>query len=563
VVSIKGIQAIQDHLHELAQAAFPKQAAQWRDRLGKELASSLLKDRNVNVLRTEAHLFFVIHNFGEGLDDLQWSLLLPVQSYKDFCTSFLTPTEQRSRTKEGQGVEAIRTTALMQEETPVYLVDLGEYVAICSDLEPARNYGGKYTRGSTQALGPTLAETFLKADVAVYINAEMLLQRYANELRALKGFLDFALQQAEQEIPGLDPAERELIKKVMPALFQALEDSRALVVGLEFGGKGVQLSMHIRFGENTASSRVLAREQGLAWTEWGQLPAGMQVYFAYSAQGEIGKLLAQAIQDFRAADNDPAGQRLVRMHLEDLRSAGLQVLRGAWTFPRHGITVARYRDPEKALRALVKIHKALEAGGHTEGQPLKTRPGIREEAEQHRGFTFTEIRLHFDLDKLLEDFPDDQREVARDIFRRIMPERATMWVGLIEKDKQKLLVQLWGNNWDDARQLLDRFLDGKETLASRPEFALLRERLANNSSGNLVDLRALTPIILNFFELWRLDQNHLPLPQKLKTLSAGAPTYTTLTYRCQEDVFSFNLYCSADAIGIIAQFMEPLLKNID
>ena len=563
VVAIKGIQAIQDHFHEFAQAAFPKQATRWRDQLGKELASSLLKDRSMRALKPEARIYFVIHNFGEELDDFQWSLLLPVQSYKDFCTSFLTPTEQRARTKEGAGIEAVRTTVLMPEETTVFLSDLGEYVAICSELEVARKYGGKYIRGSTQALGPKLTEAFLKADLAVYVNAERLVQRYAEELRALKGLLDFALQQVEQEIPQLDPAERDLIKKMIPALFQALEDSQALVLGLEFGAKGVQLNMHVRFGENTPSSRVLAREKGLPWSEWEQLPAGMPIYFALSTGGELGKLFAHLTQNFRAADEDPTGQRLVKMHQEDIEAAGLQMLRGCWSMPLRGLTIARYRDPDKALRAYVKLHKALEAGAHAHGQPLKTRPGIREAAEQHRGFTFTEIRLHFDWEKLLENIDTDQQEIARDILRRMVPERTTMWVGVVEKDKQKELVELWANNWDDARQLLDRFLDGKETLATRPEFALMREQLASSGSGNLFDLRAMIPFALDFIELMKLDNNQLPSLKKTQLLRAGPPAYTALVYHCQEEVFTLQLYCTPESIAIVSQFLEPLLKSID
>ncbi len=566
VVSLRGIKTIEDHIHELAMAAFPKQAPPWRERISKRLATDLLKDRKVSVLRPEARSYLVIHDFGEEFSDPTWSLLLPVQSYKEFCTSFLTPTEQRTRTHEGPGVEAIRTTALAalgEEEIPVYLVDLGEYVAICSELKQARNYRGQYTRASTRALGPILTETYLQADVALYINTESLVQRYANELRAMKALLDFVLQQAEQEIPGLDQAERELMKKAIPALFQAIDDSRAVVLGLECGAKGVQCNLHIRFGENTASSRVLAHEKGLATSEWTHLPAGMQWYYAQSIQGEIGKLLVQTMQDYRAADNDSQGQKLAQLHLNDLRAAGLQVVRGAMNFPGYGLTVARYRDPEKAGRAFVKLHKVLGAGGHVQGLRLKTPPGVREGAEQHRGFTFTEIRLHFDWDEMLEEFPEAQRDVARDILRRIVPERVSVWVGLVEKNQQKELVELWASNWEQARKLLDSFLDGKETLGNRTGFAAVRDRLVDSSSMNILDLNALTPVVLNFLELIRLEQDLPPLPHKPERLDANTPAFVFVNYRCQEEVFTLQLYSTPEAVAILAHFVESILKNAD
>jgi hypothetical protein len=563
VVSLKGIKAIDEHIHELATAAFPKQAAQWRDRLWKGLAVDLPKDRKSSALRPDARLYLVIHDLGEEFSNPEWSLLLPVQSYKEFCTSFLTLTEQRTRTREAPGVEAIRTAALMEEETTVYLVDLGEYVAICSDLKQARNYRGQYTRGSTRALGPTLTETYLRADVAVYVNMESLVQRYANELRAMKALLDFVLQQAEQEIPGLDRAEKEMLKKVIPALFQAIDDSRAVVLGLEWGAKGIQGNLHIRFGENTASSRVLAHEKGLAPSEWTHLPAGMQWYFAQSAQGPIGKFLVQTRQDFRAADNDPQGQRLVQLHLNDLQSSDLQVLREAINLPGYSISVARYRDPEKALRAYVKLHKVLGAGGYAHGGRLRNAPGVREGAEQHRGCTFTEIRLHFDWDEMLGEFPEAQRDAARDVLKRILPERINLWVGLVEMNQHKELVELWASNWDEARKLLDRYLDGKESLVSRPEFAVLRDRLADSSSMNIFDLNAITPVVLDFLELFRLEQDLLPLPRKPKRMDTNTPAFALLNYRCQEEVLTLQLYCTPEAVAILAQLVESLLKNAD
>lgn len=563
VVSLKGIKAIEDHIQELATAAFPKQAAQWRDRLRKDLAADLLKDRDTSVLRSDARLYLVIHDLGEEFSDPEWSLLLPVQSYKEFCTSFLTQAERRTRTQEAPGVEAIRTLALLEEETTVYLVDLGEYVAICAELKQARHYRSQYTRGSTRALGPTLAEAYLRADVAVYVNMESLVQRYANELRAMKALFDFVLQQAEQEIPGLDRAEKEMLKKAIPALFQAIDDSRAVVLGLECGAKGVQCNLHVRFGENTASSRVLAREKGLAPSEWTHLPAGMQWYFAQSAQGQIGKFLVQTRQDFRAADDDPQGQRLVQLHLNDLQSSDLQVLREAINLPGYSISVARYRDPEKALRAYVKLHKVLGAGGYAHGGRLRNAPGVREGAEQHRGFTFTEIRLHFDWEEMLGEFPEAQRDAARDVLKRLLPERINSWVGLVEMNQHKELVELWANNWDEARKLLDRFLDGKEGLAARTEFGLVRDRLTDSSSMNIFDLNAITPVILDFLELLRLEQDLLPLPRKPQRMGTNTPAYAVVNYRCQEEVFTLQLYCTPGAVAILAQFVESFLKNVD
>lgn len=561
VLMLSGLDRLQERIDKLADTMAVRQRERWRQNLSKQL-ESLLKGRDASVLRRDARLYFVIHDLGEDLSNPHWSLLLPVRSHRDFRLSFLTLEERQSRTKEGKGIEAFRCTLLNDEPQTVYLVDLPDYVAVCSERVVAEVYAGEYTRGSTRVLGPRLTEAFLRSDVAFYLNLEGLVQRYANELRALKGLLDFALRRAGQEIPGLSEAEAELIKKMLLGLFQALEDSQAAVLTLNLEPGGLDLHLQIRFGENTASSKVLASETGLAAAEIGQLPAGMPYYYAFAAQGQIGALMLQDRTRFQAADKDAPGQRLLQLHLDDLRQADLQSWRGCLRFPLSGLEVLRYRDADKALRAWVKLYKVLGAGAHIPGARLKMAPGVRENAVQHRGFSFTEVRLHHDDEHWLEDAPEAQKEVIRPFIHQLYPERVTLWIGLIEKNKRREIVHLWGRDWDSVSPWLDSYLDGKHTLSSRPEFSSLRPLWGEHSNGFIVDLQPLIPAINELFRMIANVEEELPVSRiKLKQLSSPAPLLWS--YMCQEEIFSMRVHFSAQAFGVLLQLLEQASKEFD
>lgn len=561
VGTIKGLQPLQERLAEFAKAVSPMMAARWQQQLLRRL-EPLVKQRDWRVVRSDERLFVVVHDLGEDFSHPSWSLLLPVQGYKEFCTSFLTAEERRSRSREGEGIEAIRTAALGGEEETLYLVDVGGYVAICSEQRVAERYAVKYQRGSTGVMGPALTAAFLDADVAVYVNMEAVLDRYGKELRAIKGVLDFLLRQADQEIPGLDASQRELQKKMLSGMFQAVEDSRAAVVAAGLSGRGLEVQVHIRFEENTVSSKALAREGAIAEADWGRLPAGLPLYFAYSAQGVSGELLEMGLLSFTAGANDPQGQRLLALHMDDLRSAGLQAQLGGIGFPYAGLTVLRYRQPEKAARAWVKVYKVLGPGSQAGGFPLKAAPRVREAAEQYRGFSFTEVRLQYDFDALLEDVAEPLREPSRTFLQRLIPERQTLWIGLVEKEQQKEVIHLSGRDWDSVRPLLDAYLNGQKTLASQPAIAAVRSRLGDHSNGLLIDLNDVIPLLNELFVLIALE-NEQPPPPKLKLQRGARPAWLTLAYFCKDDVFSFRLHCSSEAAGLVVQLAELLAKEFD
>ena len=119
-------------------------------------------------------------------DDPPLAVLVPVKTYKEFRETFLTAEELKTLDRGPDGVDAIKTAAF-GEEKPAYLVDLKDYVAITVDKATADVYAGKYARASAEQMGAELSESFLKADVGLYINMDAINDQFGEQIRGIQG----------------------------------------------------------------------------------------------------------------------------------------------------------------------------------------------------------------------------------------------------------------------------------------------------------------------------------------------------------------------------------------
>ncbi len=567
VVSVRSLEALRRNLEALATAAVPKQAEQWKNRLNDSI-KNLLQGRSADAIRDNARIFLVIDDLEELSEDEQaFQLLLPVTSYAEFFRTFLTPAEQRTRTREAERIEAAKMRfAADAEEQAVYFVDLGEYVAACLTRAAAERYTGKYPPGSSTAMGTAGAAAFLQADVAVFVNMAAVVKRHGEMIRALRGLVEFALQQAIQEgmLPQLHARDAEAVKTVVHGLFQGITDSQAIVLALEFGSGGVGGRLHWQFAENSPSARWLATIRATESPELDRLPDGMMLYSHIANIGPLQELYSFGLKgDFAAAADDLPGQRLLQQHLQDLLDARLLTEHSATAPPHSSLTISRYRDPQKALRAWVKIYKVLGTGGQANGQKLQAPPRVREQAETHRNIVFTEIRLHYDISESFEDveLPQKERDAAVKYLEKIFSQRTGLWLG-IHNDQ---LIQIEAQDWKAARRLLDRWLDNQQPLGKQPDFALIRRHLGDKPPiCTIVDTAKLLRVLHLFGELMHLLQQEEAAPlRRLAVPDSAAPALAGVSLQIEDGAVHLRLTLSPRAIGTLAQAVEPLVRPMD
>jgi hypothetical protein len=560
VVCLNGYEKARDRLNMMLAAALPKDA----DRIAKALDDELRKlaeGRKLDAVRKDARVFLVVNDLAALFEDSPAvSVLVPVTSYKAFLETALTAEELGTLDRGKDGVDAFKTSA-PGEETPAFLVDLKNYVVLTLDRVTAEGYAGKYDPASAEALGPELADSFLKADAAALVNMDQINDLYGDQIRAVRGLVDFGLMQAQQEglLAGLDQKQIEAAKVLLKGAFQGIEDCRAVVLAAEFKAEGLVVRLQARFAENTPSWRLLGEEPVGRLAEVGRLPGGLGTYQATRFGPTLADLLRGMALQFSTTDDDRRGAELIDQHLQDLAAAGPRGEYAASAAGGVGVTVTEYADASKAARALSKVYKAVAAGGRVNGVIVKAAPRVQDEAETYRKFTFTQVTLRYDLDATVAALPEEVRGQTLESLKRTVSERTTLWIGT----DGKVVVQLIAGGWEAARGMLDSYLDGKPAIGDEAGFKLTRSHLPDEANLLLIGETAATLTALA--DSLRAMQETIPDLPRIPTLKPGKapPTYVGGAVTLKGDMATVTVFVPGTAMEAARTLLDALFKNIE
>jgi hypothetical protein len=561
VVCLNGYDKARDKLHKLLTAAVPKDAPEIRKLLDEQL-DKMFEGRKLSAVRKNARAFLVLNDLTslvEGSPAL--SVLVPITKYKDFEESFLTADERRSIDRGQEGVVALKTAAF-GEEQPAFLVDLKDYVAITLHKATADSYVARYTPGSTDAMGAELGETFIKADLAIYVNMDAINDEFGEQIRAFKGLIDFALMQAQQQgaFGELSKKQFEAVKVMLKGLVQGIEDCQAVVMAAEFRPEGLLVRLQARFAENSESAKFLASEKPGPLADLGKLPVGLGTYTASQFGKTIHELMRELSQEFTTTNDDERGAALIEEHLRDLAAAGPGAEFSATAEAGVSITVTQYRQPDKAARALAKVYKAVAAGGRVGGVVVKTAPHVTDEAEKHGDFTFSHIRLNHDYEATVAGLPEGVREATLEMLKRMTPEKGAHWVGT----DGKVVVRLSAKNFEAAKVLLDGYFQGKGKLGDHAAFKKVREQLP--TEANMIFVAEIEAAITQLVMGMKAGADAIPgFPRlgPLKKIEGGKNAYIGFAITLKSDVATVTGFLPATSIDVARRLLDSVFKAFD
>ncbi len=561
VVCLNGYDTARDRLTRMLKAALPKDADTITDRIRAELGR-VFEGRMLTAVRRDARLYLVVNDLEELFEDEPAvSVLIPVTNYKDFRDSFLTAGEKKSLEQGMNGVDAIRTTAL-GDETVAYLVDLKDYVAITTDKATAEGYAGNYTAANSEDLGSELAETFLRADLAVYVNMDAINDRYGDQIRALRGLIEFAVQQANQQgaLSVLSQKQVEVLRELLKVILQGVEDCRGIVAAAEFQPGGLYMKAQLRFAGDSVTAKLVASESADPLADLGKLPAGLGNYQALKWSGKLGQLMRGLDQEVITTEDDVRGAQLIEQHRKDLAAADPGAEFTATRPPGVNFSVTAYKDPEKAQRALTKTLKAVAPGGRVNGIVVKTTPRVGDEAESHRGFTFSSVNLNYDFAATVAGVPEEIREATLEQLKGSTPEKAVLWIGT---DK-RVVVQIQAKDWEAARSLLDKYLDGKLNLAAAAGYKLVREQLPREANYLLVaEIETLLSNVVSNLKMLGDTIPGFPAIGPLKKLNRPEAHFLGFAITFKVDTITLTGYLPAQTIAAGREVLENLFKKIE
>jgi hypothetical protein len=559
VVQLNGVGTARDRLSAMLKAALPDDAAALTRQFDEGL-KVILADRKLTAISKDARVFLVVNNieslFGETP---AVSVLLPVTSYKEFRETALT-ADERKTFEAGKGVDEVKVTVFGGDHT-VYMVDLKEYVALTPDKGTAETYSIKYTKATTAAMPPEIAKTFVTADIALYVNLDVINDLYGDQIRAFKGLIDFGIQQAAMggALPGVNKKQLEAAKALLQGAFQGVEDCRGLVVAAEFRPEGLNLRLQAQFAEDTTSAKLLKAEAPGALADVGKFPAGLGQYGGTRYGKKFIDILRGLNPEFAPADDDAKGNEAVDKRLKELLAAGPQGEVSASGMPEVSLTVANYADPQKAAEALVGCYAAMSAGGRVQSVVLKDAPKVTEGARKHGGFTFAEVRLAFDFEATVKDLPEAVKEATLAQVKRTVSEKMSVWIGT----DGKTVVQTSAKDWAAATAALDRFREGKNAVADTPGFKLTRKNLPPEASQLILMETAHT--ITTIVDTLRGLEGAVPdFPKigKVKPVT-GEPSYVGIAVTLKGDAATANLFVPGAAIADARKMLEGLFKKVE
>ncbi len=561
VVSLNGYDTARERLNKMLTAALPKEAAKITKLLDTQI-EKLFEGRSLDNVRKDARVFLVLNDLASLLQDKPAiCVLVPVTKHKDFLKSFLTKEEFKTIENGRDGVDAIKTSAFGDEQ-PAYLVDLKEYTVITLDKATADAHAAKYVAATSDQLGTDLAETFLKADLAVYVNMDAINDQFGDQIRGFKGLVDFALQQAAQQgaLGALNKKQIEAVKVILKGFVQGVEDSRGVVAAAELRPEGVFVRVQIRFTENSASAKLLAAEKPEPLADIGKLPAGLGTYSASRFGKAIGDVMRDIGQEFATTEDDAKGADLLEKHLKDVADAGPGAEFNAAQPPGLTISVTAYKDANKAATGLAKAFKAIAAGGRVNGIIVKTAPRVGDEAEKHAGFTFASVNLNFDFEATVAALPEMVRDASLEAFKRTVPEKAIQWIGT----DGKVVIRVMAKDWDAAKKLLDQYLGGKNTIGANAGFKRVREQLP--AEANLMMIAEIESAINGLVNAMKPAADAIPgFPQLgiLKKVEGGQPAYIGMAVTLKGDIATLTGFVPVGSIETASKMLESLFKKVE
>ncbi|HEY1189824.1 MAG TPA: hypothetical protein VGE74_19400 [Gemmata sp.] len=559
VVQLTGIGSARERLTALLKAAFPDDAKEL-DKQIDEALKQVLADRKLTAVPKDGRVFLVITDIAglfEG--NPTFSVLVPVTSYKEFRATFLTDDERKAF-EEKKGVDEVKL-GLSGAEQPVFMIDLKEYVAITPDKGTADLYATKFTRATTAAMPAELAQSFVGADLAAYVNLDAVNEKYAEQIKGFKTLIDFGIQQAEMGgmLPGITKKQLEVAKTLVGGVFQGLDDCRGVVVAAEFRPEGLNVRVQAQFAADTASTGLLKAEAPGPLADVGKLPAGLGQYSGSKFGKKFNDALKGLNPDFAPADDDEKGNAAIEKQLTALHAAGPQGEVSGSSGPGAAFTVAKYTDPKKAAAALVGCYEAMSAGGRAHTAVLKEAPKVTKDAQKHAGFTFTEIKLVYDFEATVKDIPDGLKENALAQLKRSLSEKTTAWVGT----DGKTVIQANAKDWAAAVVAIDGFLEPKKSVGDTDGFKLTRKQLP--ADANMLFMVETGQMITTLVDSLKAMQDTVPGFPRIGTVKPlkGAPAFIGITVALKDDTATLNVFVPGAALAAGKKIVTGLLTNVD
>jgi hypothetical protein len=543
VVAVRGFERTKERLVKLVSNAAPDHAAMIQAKLDEALKEGL-DGRQLKGLAKDGPLFVVFTELPKpGEAEPAVAVIAAVTDFKAFRDGILTD-EERKGLKETDGYESASVRG-----HDVFFIDRKGFAVVTGQKETAAKLAkkGAGLDGKLKAD----AKTLLESDVALYVDMVAVNKEFGDQIKSVRPLIEFGLQQAGGQ---MDKASQEMAKTFFNAVFQFIEDSRNVLLGLDFRPEGLVLRGDARVAAESKINLYLKDAKRAPLGELGTLPTGYMTYTAAYLGPELNKAFEAFLRGVYAGEDTNQGKK-VKEAFEQLNAAGPGVLRTASGVPATGISVMDYKDPAKAEDAQFKLFQVLQSGETFGNVPLKEKPVVQRDAQTHRGFKLHMVSLKWDFEKMAERTPQLGKEMA-EAMKTMMGEGMNIWFGT----DGKTTLSVTAKDWPAAQKALDRYLDGKETVGKQAPFQEARKQLpAEASLTTLVDAPQYTQVMAEFVGPLLKAQG---LPITIPPLKAPVgKSYFSMAVVLRPETAGFEFWLPVTAVAEIRKMIEPIIHG--
>jgi hypothetical protein len=190
---------------------------------------------------------------------------------------------------------------------------------------------------------------------------------------------------------------------------------------------------------------------------------------------------------------------------------------------------------------------------------VKTAPRVTAEAESHRGFTFTEVKLNFDFDATVAALPEPLRESTLETLKKANVEKGLRWIGT----DGKTLLTITAKDWATARAALDAYLDGKSAVGADTQFQVTRGQLPTDA--NLILIAETATAVESAVEAARTAGEALPGGLHVGNVKKvkGAPTYLGLSLTLKNETVTLSAFVPNSAIAVARKMLDSIFQMAD
>ncbi|HEY2787619.1 MAG TPA: hypothetical protein VGJ05_21865 [Fimbriiglobus sp.] len=545
VLQLNGWGKARTRLTKLIEKAVPGDAKALKEMVESRLLD-LLDGRSLKGIDPEGRVFASINELrGIGEEKSPIDVFLPVKDAAAFRDAFFKAEERKEMVRKTNGVTSISVNGNV-----MFLVEKTGYLIVTASEDRANEFSGKYEILNTKKMGTDVSATFLAADVSIYVDLEKINDAFGDEIKQIRGLIDFGFQNAAGTVPGLDPSQLDAVKDMMKGVFQVVEDGRALVVGAEFLPEGLKVRIQGRFEKGSKTGAVLAGEVPEAHAGLEKMPRGLTEYSASRFGPSVSDAFEKMSREFSAGEDQDAAAKAIEQFHAAKKAAGVRGSITAGRQPDVTVTLTDCQDPAAFVKAYATLLKALPAGASHSMVVLKEKPAVKESAQTNQGIIFYQVSLVHDFDATAKKLPEAGKEMALEQLKKQVKEKATFWIG---SDGSKV-VQVTAPDWVTAKKVLDGLnsVTGVDAAfrATRSQLPAEASLFALQETGHV--LNGIAEQIGSFGQSVPGLPIELPKINKVK----AAPSFVGVAVVLKPEIGQLDLFVPADAIGIVRKAFE-------